>query len=404
MPIFHFTAANNRGEITKGELEVADKKAVIDYLVSQGLMAISVKNKESSAEKLRISLFSGLNMQDKILLTKHLARIIKAGMTFKEGVDILLNDTENAALKKILTEVKFNLEKGQSLSHTLKKYPQYFSTVFIAVVEAGEVSGTLEKSLEQLGVQLAKEYELSRKIKGAAIYPAVLISASMAVVGILIIFVVPVLKKIFFKSGAAVPWSTKTIIFISDAVSQNLYLIGAIFAAAIVSLLYFKNSLYFRGKISGIVLKLPMFSRLYKKIILARFSRTMGTLLASGINILQAVEVSSEAVGVNIYQKTIKKLKEEVSKGISLGNALRQTGLFPYIVVSMVNVGEKTGRLDAVLLELADFYEEEVDNDLKNLLVLLEPAILLVMGLVVGGIVFLVITSMYQSIGSISQT
>ncbi len=404
MPIFVYTAANNRGEITNGELETADIKSVVDYLVSQDLMVISVKNKKNTANKLNISFFSGLNMQDKILLTKHLARIIKAGMTFKEGVEILLNDAEKATVKKILTEVKFNLEKGQPLSYTLKKYPQFFSTVFIALVEAGEMSGTLEKSLEQLGIQLAKEYELSRKIKGATIYPAVLIAASMAVVGILIIFVVPVLKKIFFKSGAAVPWSTKTIIFISDAVSQNLYLIAAFFASVVISLLYFKNSLYLRGKVSGLLLKIPIFSRLYKKIILARFSRTLGTLLASGINILPAIDISSEAVGVNIYQKAIKKIKEEISKGVSLGNALKQTGIFPYIMVNMVNVGEKTGRMDAILLELAVFYEEEVDNDLKNLLVLLEPAILLVMGLVVGGIVFLVITSIYQSVGSISQT
>ncbi len=404
MSIFVYTAANNRGEISNGELETADAKAVVDYLVSQNLMVISVKNKAASAGKLSFEFFSSLSAQDKILLTKHLARIIKAGMTFKEGVEIILNDTEKTALKKVLTEVKFNLEKGQPLSFTLKKYPEYFSPVFVALVEAGEASGTLEKSLEYLGVQLAKEYELSRKIKGAMVYPSILIIASAAVIGVLMVFVVPVLKKVFVRGGAAVPASTKLMIAASDAISQNLYLIGGGFILFIAVILHLRNSRDFRGKVSDIMLELPLVSRLYRKIIFARFTRTLGTLLGSGINIIRAMEISGSAIGCNIYQKSVKNLKEEISRGVSLGNAMKQTGVFPYLVVSMIGVGEKTGRLDAVLLELADFYEEEVDNDLKNLLALLEPAILLVMGLAVGSIVFLVITSIYQSVSSISQT
>lgn len=403
MPTFTYTAANNRGQILNGELETSDIKTVIDYLSSQELMVVSVKPKEGLSSRLNSISIGGTNLsvQDKLLLTKHLATIIRAGLSLKEGVETILNDTDRSPLKKVLTDAKFNLEKGQPLSVTFKKYSQSFSPIFIALVEAGEVSGTLEKSLEYLGVQINKDYKLAQKIKGALVYPTVLIVAAAAVIGILMVFVIPRLEKVFSQSNIALPWSTQLIIRTSTLISSNLYIIIALLISLMIFIVYFRKNPYFLNFLSSLALKIPMVSTLYQKIILARFTRVLGTLLGSGIGILQALDLTSEAVGSGRYRKAIQGLKTEVSKGVSVSNTLRQSKIFPYMVVNLVSVGEKSGKIDSVLMELANYYEEEVDNDLKNVVALLEPVLLLFMGLVVAGIAFSVIMPIYQMVGSV---
>lgn len=402
MPTFVYTAANNQGEILTGELETPDTGAVADYLNRQELTIISIHSKKKLADGFDAGIFFGLNPQDRIMLVKHLAAIIKAGLSLKEGVEIALNDTKEKSLKKILTEAKFDLEKGQPLSATFKKYPKIFSSVFIAFLEAGEASGTLERSLEYLGVSLSKEYKLTQKIWGAMVYPMVLIMASIAVIAILMIFVVPKLVKVFSQSGSELPWITKLIISTSNFLVSNIYLISGFFVLAIIAILYFRSSNFFQKSISEIIFKIPAVSSLYQKIILARFTRVLGTLLASGVAILKALDISAEAIGQNRYYSVIKNLKAEISRGVSLGNAFKRQGeIFPRMLSSMVNVGEKTGKTDSILIDLADFYEEEVNNSLKNLVSLIEPLLLLVMGVVVAAIAFAIILPIYQLVGSV---
>lgn len=402
MPTFAYTAANNRGEILSGELETADVKAVIDYLNRQELMIISVKPKKEFGGSLNADIFFGLDAPDKIMLVKHLSTIIKSGLSLKEGVEIILNDTSVKPLKKILTDAKFNLEKGLPLSVTFKKYPKIFSPVFVAFIEAGEASGTLDKSLEYLGSQLAKEYEMNQKVRGAMVYPAVLMMASAAVIVVLMVFVVPKLVKVFSQSSLNLPWTTKFVISVSNALTANLYLMTAVLIAVVYVFLRFRSSVVFRKGISEAILAVPLVSELYRKIIFARFTRVLGTLLASGVGIIRALDISAEAIGPGRYQEVIKNLKPEISKGVSLGNALRrQKESFPHLVASMINVGEKTGKLDSILIDLAGFYEEEVNNKLKDLVSLVEPLLLLIMGLVVATIAFAIITPIYQLIGAV---
>lgn len=402
MPTFAYTAANNRGEILSGELETADVKAVIDYLNRQELMIVSVKPKKEFGGSLNAEIFFGLDAPDKIMLVKHLATIIKSGLSLKEGVEIILNDTSVKSLKKILTDAKFNLEKGLPLSVTFKKYPKIFSPVFVAFIEAGEASGTLDKSLEYLGSQLAKEYEMNQKVRGAMVYPAVLMLASAAVIVVLMVFVVPKLVKVFSQSSLNLPWTTKLVISVSNALTANLYLMAAVLIAVVYVFLRFRSSAVFRKGISEAILAIPLVSDLYRKIIFARFTRVLGTLLASGVGIIRALDISATAIGPGRYQEVIKNLKPEISKGVSLGNALRrQKESFPHLVASMINVGEKTGKLDSILIDLAGFYEEEVNNKLKDLVSLVEPLLLLIMGLVVATIAFAVITPIYQLIGAV---
>ena len=384
-------------------METVDIKAVTDYISRQGLTSISVKPKKDLNNHFTNLFSSGISQQEKIILTKHLSTMIKSGLSLKEGIETILNDTKKKAFKKVLTEAKFDLEKGQPLSVTFKKYPNFFSNIFIALIKAGESSGTLEKSLDYLGIQLKKDYKLKQKIKGAMAYPFVLIAASIAVIFIMMVFVVPKLTKVFAQSDLELPWTTQLIIKISDFVSGNIYLIICFFIAISLSLLYFRKKKKVQNIISEIIFKIPFVSELYIKIILVRFIRTFGILLSSGINILKALDISAETVGYNKYHKAIKELGKEISHGVSISNSMRKRrDLFPYMMINMVSVGEKTGNLDSILNELATFYEEEVDNSIKNLVSLIEPLLLLVMGLIVAAIAFSVIMPIYQLVGSIN--
>lgn len=403
MPTFVYTAANNQGEIINGELETPDQKTVADYLNRHELTVISINAKKNTLEDRDFSLFSSVSAQDRIMLIRHLAAIIKAGLTLKEGIEILLHDARKRSLKKILTEAKFDLEKGQPLSASFKKYPNIFSPVFIAFLEAGEASGTLEQSLDYLGTSLSKEYKLMQKIWSAMVYPIVLIFASIAIVAILMIFVVPKLIKVFNQSKNELPWITKLIIGISNFLIANIYLILFFLIALGIAIYLIRSKPFFQRALSEAILSIPLVSGLYKKMILARFARVLGTLLASGVTILQALDISSAAVGQNRYNDSIRRLKEEVIHGVSLGNAFKHQGeSFPYIMSGMVSVGEKTGKTDEILMDLAEFYEEDVENNLKGIVSLIEPLLLLVMGVIVAAIAFAIIMPIYQLVGSVS--
>ncbi|MBW6441171.1 type II secretion system F family protein [Patescibacteria group bacterium] len=403
MSTFIYTAVNNLGKIKTGELETADVKTVVEHLRRQDLTAVSVKPKKDFTNNLAHLFTPGISQQDKIMLTKHLSTMVKSGLSLKEGIETILNDAKNKSLKKILTEAKFNLEKGQPLSKTFRKYPKIFSNVFVTLIESGESSGNLEKSLDYLGIQIKKDYKLRQKVKGAMIYPLVLITASIAVIMIMMVFVVPKLSESFLRSDLQLPWTTQLIISLSNFITHNVYLIIGFGLFSIIGLVYFRNNKNFQHTLSKIILRTPVLSELYIKIILARFIRTLGTLLASGISILKSLDISAGTLGYNVYQKSISQISKEVSQGISLSNALKsRKDIFPYMLINMVSVGEKTGNLELTLEELAIFYEEEVDNSIKNMVSLMEPALLLFMGLVVATIAFSVIMPIYQLVGSVN--
>jgi len=403
MSTFVYTAVNNQGEISNGELETSDTKTVVDYLKRQELTAVSVKPRKDLNNSFANLFSSGITQQEKIMLTKHLSTMVKSGLSLKEGIETILNDTKNKTLKRILTEAKFNLENGQPLSVTFRKYPKYFSSVFVTLIESGESSGNLEKSLDYLGIQIKKDYKLRQKVKGAMIYPLVLIAASISVIIIMMVFVVPKLSESFLRSNLELPWTTQIIINLSDLITKNIFFIIGFIFLSIISLIYFKNNKKFQSGLSKIFLKTPIISQLYIKIILARFVRTLGTLLASGISILKSLDISAGTLGYNVYQKSIAQISKEISQGVSLSNTLKKRkDIFPYMLINMVSVGEKTGNLDLTLEELAIFYEEEVDDSIKNMVSLIEPLLLLIMGVIVATIAFSIIMPIYQLVGSVN--
>ena len=402
MSTFIYTAVNSKGKITSGETEAQSKDIALDYLNRQSLTVVSIKEKQNSMGKLSLLNYSSPSAIDKLMLTKHLSIIIKAGLSLKEGLDTLLNDARKKILVKLLTEAKSNLEKGQPLSYTFKKYPNFFSKVFIAILESGEVSGTLERSLDYLGIQIEKDYKMRQKVKNAMIYPAILVLASIGVITILMVLVIPRLTKVFFQNNLNLPWSTKFIMSVSDFLGKNIVVIIIALIASIATFMLVKNRPSFQFFSSSLMLRTPVVSDLYKKIVLARFTRILGILLSGGVCILKAIDISSEVLGYNRYRSDFKEINTEISQGSSLGMSLRRRKKdFPYLVINMVSVGEKTGKLDSVLKDLAGFYEEEVDNGLKNVISLIEPLLILVMGLIVGGIAFSIIVPIYQIVGTV---
>lgn len=402
MPTFIYTAVNNKGNITSGETDAQNKEMALSYLNHQNLTVVSIKERQNPAGRLSLFNYSAPSAVDKLMLTKHLSIIIKAGLSLKEGLDTLLNDATKKILIKLLAEAKSNLEKGQPLSYTFKKYPGFFSKVFIALLESGEMSGTLDKSLDYLGMQIEKDYKMKQQIRNAMIYPAILVFASIAVITILMVLVIPRLTKVFFQNNLNLPWSTRFIMNVSDFLGKNIIIIITAFTASLVVFSLVKNRQSFQFFCSSVILRTPIVSDLYKKIILARFTRTLGILLASGVSILKAIDISSEVLGYNRYRIDFKEIIGEISQGSSLGMSLkRRKEKFPHLVINMISVGEKTGKLDMVLKDLANFYEEEVNNGLKNVISLIEPLLILVMGLIVGSIAFSIIVPIYQIVGTV---
>jgi type II secretory pathway component PulF len=400
--VFAYTAARKDGSLVTGELETADRAAVAEYLRRQNLLVVAVREAGRSEAALQRALFSRFSALDRILLTKHLATILAAGLSLQEAVDILIEDASRPAVRRLLTEIRFNLQSGQPLSATLSAHPRYFSSVFVSLVRAGESSGTLEGALERLSVELRKEYELKRRVRAAMVYPLVLLIGSLAVVALLLTVVLPRLSRFFAETSYQLPAITR-LLLAASAVLTARPLVTALTAALVVGALWVGfTTRTGRTLLARAGAHLPLTARLIARVNVTRFTGTLGTLLAAGLDLLTSLRITAAAVNDQRYRRALAAVEREVGRGVALTNALRQhPALFPSLVVSMVGVGEKTGTLDGVLGTLAGFYEEEVDDALKTLVSLLEPLLLVVMGVVVGSIALAIILPIYQSVSAI---
>lgn len=403
MPIYQYTAVDSRGKIQTGELEEATSRAVADFLRRQELVPVKIEVKKTKAGRLIwLALTGSLGIFEKMALVRNLHTMLKAGLAIDEAIDILLEEAEKPVLKKILTEAKFDLERGQLLSVTFSRYPRIFPPVFINLIKAGEETGTLENALEQLEIQLTKDYELRQKIKSAMFYPVLLFVASSFVIMLLFVFVLPRLASAFFRAGVDLPFFTRLIVRIGAFLGKMPILSLLVFAGVVFGLWSARKTLAGKRFISWISGRIPMIKILVKKIYLARFCRTLSTLLAAGAQILDAVKMTSEAIGNRRYEEELLAAKEEINRGVSLANALRnRPKFFPKFVSNMVMVGERSGELDSMLQKLADHYEADVDNTLKNLTATLEPILLLIMGAVVAIIAISVLLPIYTLIGAV---
>ncbi|MEI8269896.1 MAG: type II secretion system F family protein [bacterium] len=403
MPIYKYEAYDKDNKIVNGEYDALSPKEVMDYLVSRSLTAVSVnsiENVEKSKGILSIQLFEHLSSVDIVFFVRNLATTTKAGLSMVESLEILIKDTKKPLIRKILLGVQSMIKNGQSLSTAFGRYENLFPPIFIGMIKAGEVSGQLDKTLSELARFLSKEYSLRSKVKSALTYPIILLSASAVVVFLMLVLVLPKLTKSFAASGVALPLITKIFLFLSDVLTYSFILDGVVIAGIIWFFIYFGRTKVGKKFFFFIISHTPVASDLVKKVAVVHFARTFGNLIGSGLSAVESLKISSQSVNNQKYTEAIEKVIEDIKNGISMSESLAKfPKLFPLLFISLMSVGERTGTLEEILVTFSDFYEEEVDNTLKELTAFLEPVLLLIMGLMIGSIALAIILPIYQLVG-----
>lgn len=337
---------------------------------------------------------------DKMFFLEHLNTMLTAGLSLLESLDVLSKEIENKKLQKVVTEIKLSVEAGSQLSESLLQFPKVFPPIYVKMIASGEMSGKLEESLGQVVIQMKKSYELSSTIKGAMIYPIVILVAISVVGVVMVTFVLPKITVLFRDIDTELPLPTKILVAVTDFMSKpmNLILIFVFLTIFITAYVYsLKKYINFKRLIHKLNINLPIAGKIIKQINLARFSLTLSSLLKSTIPIVEAVDISSEICSNLTYRETLKSSTEKIKKGIPLSQCLRKfENLYPPMVTEMIMVGEKTGEIDKLLHELSKFYSNEVDKTMKNFSTIIEPAIILLLGLGVGGIAVAVVMPMYS--------
>ena len=403
MSKYIYEAYNKENRIVHGEYEANSHEEIIDHLTKHELVPVSIKSIDQLKKKkdfLAIQLFEKITSVDILFLVRNLSTTVKAGLSIVESFDILIKDTKNKLMKKILERVQSLIQNGQTLSSGFETYKNLFPPIFIGMVKAGEVSGQLDKTLKELSLYLSKEYTLRSKVKSAFIYPIILLVASTVVVTLMLIFVLPRLTQSFAASEVALPWITKFFLFISNALTWSFTFDFVVLMAIVGFFIYFRKTKTGKKILFSIASHTPVAGDLIKKIAIVRFSRTFGNLIGSGLSVVESLEISAMSVNNNAYTNAIKKTIEDIKNGISISTSFsKYPELFPSLLVSLISVGERTGSLEEILVTFSDFYEEEVDNNLKELTSFLEPVLLLVMGLMIGAIAVSIILPIYQLVG-----
>ncbi|MFC1727008.1 type II secretion system F family protein [Patescibacteria group bacterium] len=405
MSIFNYKAKTKKGKIKEGSVVADSKVEAGRQIKDQGLAPLFVKEAKS-VQKRKKFLAGGLPLIEKANFCRYMAAMIKSGLPLSEAVEVLSAEINHPAMQKILDDVRSGIQKGQFLSNAFARHPQVFDNVFLTLIKAGEDSGTLEQSFEYLGKQLYADYELSQKIKSTLAYPVVVTMATMGLGLGLLVFVVPKISPVLLRLSDTFPLPAHTMVILKIGLflSKNIlfFLVGL--GALGTGLVMFLASRRGRELLVNILSRLPVIKDFYTDLAITRFSRTLSTLLKSGVSIVSALEVSSGMLKLPRFKKVKGLLTEQVGQGRQLSEVLKETQLFPPIMTSMIMTGEKTATLDKLLFDLAVFYEEKVSNSLKTMTDLIEPLLMLAIGLGVGAVVVSLIAPIYSFVGSLSMS
>jgi type IV pilus assembly protein PilC len=398
LPIWIWEGKNKSGEIKKGEMEATDEAAVLQRLRSMALQNVKVKKRPMQIS-LKIPGFGGgVTNKDLVIFTRQFATMIDAGLPLVQCLDILAGQLENLAFRDVLTKVKQKVESGSTLADSLGDHPKVFDTLYVQLVAAGEIGGILDTILNRLAVYIEKAEKLKSKVKGAMVYPASVLVIAIGVTAALLLFVTPTFEKMFKDFGSQMPAPTQIVIDMSKWLQNYVhYLVIGIVAAVFA----FRSWIAWpkgREQFDNIAIRTPIFGPLIRKVAVARFTRTLGTMISSGVPILDGLEVVAKTAGNKVVEKAIRYTKEKISEGKTITQPLSETNVFPPMVVQMIGVGEATGAMDQMLSKIADFYDDEVDAAVAALTSLIEPVMMVFLGGVVGG--FLV--AMYLPIFSIA--
>ena len=401
MAKFQWEGTTRAGEKRKGVIEADSAAVVEERLRGDGMTNMRVR-KEGGFGDIQIQIGSGVTPKDLQIFTRQLATMIDAGLPLVQCLDILSNQTENKSFKKVLSSVKNSVEQGATFSDALRCHPKVFDELYVNLVGAGEIGGILDTILNRLAVYIEKAVKLKGQLKSAMYYPTGILVVAVGVICVMLIKVIPTFEKMFKDLGnAKLPAPTLFVVKISHGFINNWYLIFGTMIGIVVGLSLARRTAQGRELIDRALLRIPIVGPTLRKIIVARFTRTLGTLLASGVPILDALDICAKTAGNKVVEYALLRAKAKIAEGHNMADPLADSKVFPTMVVQMIGVGEQTGAMDAMLQKIADFYEEEVDAAVTGLTSLIEPVMMAFLGVVVGGLIIAMYLPIFKLAGTV---
>lgn len=402
MPVFVWTGKDKAGKIQKGEMEALSQQAVKSHLSKLRITQTRVKEKPKDIFENVSFLQPKVVEKDVILFARQFSTMIDAGLPIVQCLEILLSQQENKTFKKMLKDIKESVESGTTLAEALKKFPKQFDDLFVNMIAAGEAGGILDTILRRLSGYMEKAAKLKAKVKGAMTYPLVTLVIAFIVLAVILVFVIPVFQQMFADFGKELPLPTQIVVAMSEFVkSKILYILGGI-VIFIFAFKRFYNTPKGRILMDRFALSVPVVGLLIRKVAVAKFTRTMGTMLSSGVAILDALDITAKTSGNKTIEGALYNVRSSIAEGQTMAEPLSESSVFPSMVCQMISVGESTGALDAMLGKIADFYDEEVDQAVENLTSLIEPFMLVFLGVTIGGLVVAMYLPIFKLAGAIS--
>ena len=396
MPNFTYTARSHTGELKTSTIEASSREDAVAQLRRQRLSVVKV-DEEAKPKRARGS----VGMRDIVIFTRQFSTMINAGLPLVQALDILAKQTENKVLSDVTRAVVFDVESGHTVADALGKHPNAFSELYVNMVAAGEAGGILDTILMRLATFMEKNDALVRKVKGAMIYPGVIMSVAFIAITVLLLFVIPVFESMFASVGLPLPLPTRIVIGLSRFLKGYWWAVGAGFIGGVYLLRNWYKTPTGQLAIDKILLKMPVLGNVLRKSAVSRFTRTLGTLISSGVSILDGLEITAKTAGNRVIHDAIMASRASIAGGDTIAAPLQKSNVFPPMVISMIAVGEQTGGLDEMLTKIADFYDEEVDAAVSGLLSLLEPIMIVFLGVVVGGMVVAMYLPIFDMINAV---
>jgi type IV pilus assembly protein PilC len=402
MPVFIYVARNKRGRTVKGQLEAPDEKLALAQLKRRNLSVQKLRKKPKDLSESLPFLKPKVTRKDVVIFTRQFSTMISSGLPLLQGLSILAEQCENPTFKEILKDIAKSVEGGSSLSEGMQRHPNIFDELYTNLVAAGEMGGVLDKTLQRLAAHMEKAEKLKSKVKGAMVYPIVVISVAILVIAVIMIFVIPVFEKMFAEMGAQLPAPTMVVIGISRFVKGNIHFIVLGVIVLVFLFRAYRKTKKGRRTTDALSLRLPIFGPLLRKVAVARFTRTLGTMLSSGVPILDSLAIVSKTAGNVILEEIILEVRQSVAEGQGIAEPLSETDVFPPMVVQMIAVGEATGALDTMLEKIADFYDDEVDAAVSALTSMMEPMLMVFLGTTIGGLVISMYLPIFKMAGLVA--
>lgn len=401
MPVYIWKGINSYGDKRKGEVEAPDQAAALAHVKRLRIKDPAIKEKPKDLFE-NISFFQPkVTGKDIVIFTRQLSTMIDAGLPLVQGLEILAKQQDNSTFKRVLTAIKTDVETGTTFADAMRKHPKVFDNLFSNMIEAGETGGILDTILGRLALFMEKSMALKKKIKGAMTYPTICLAISILILVVILVFVIPVFEEMFATFGSALPVPTQIVVSMSNVFKSNFIWIsmGAFATFYIIKKIYCSKT--GRIKMDAMMLKAPVFGPLIKKVAVAKFTRTLSTMLQSGVPILDALQVVAKTAGNKIIEAAVFRVADSIAEGRPIAEPLEESGVFPNMVVQMINVGESVGALDTMLAKIADFYDEEVDQAVENLTAMIEPFMMVFLGGMIGGLVIAMYLPIFSMAGAV---